>query len=61
MKELIILFGGRSAEYEVSLLSAYNIIKAIENGGYSLIRIGMTKEGVWYEYSGDNEKIKNGE
>ncbi len=61
MEELIILFGGRSAEYEVSLLSAYNVIKAVENGKYSLIKIGMTKEGVWYEYTGDNEKIKNGE
>ena len=61
MEELIILFGGRSAEYEVSLLSAYNVIKAVGNGKYSLIKIGMTKDGVWFEYSGDNEKIKNGE
>ena len=61
MEELIILFGGRSAEYEVSLLSAYNIIKAVDDGKYSLIKIGMTKEGEWYEYSGDNEKIKNGQ
>ncbi|MBQ1848410.1 MAG: D-alanine--D-alanine ligase [Clostridia bacterium] len=61
MNELIILFGGRSAEYEVSLRSAYNVIKAIENGGYSLINIGMSRDGLWYEYSGDIEKIKSGE
>ena len=61
MKEkLILIFGGKSAEYEVSLLSVYNVSKALDREKYDVIRIGMTKDGVWYSYYGDDDKIKNG-
>ncbi|MBO4869464.1 MAG: D-alanine--D-alanine ligase [Clostridia bacterium] len=62
MKEkLILIFGGRSAEYEVSLLSVYNVSAALDRQKYDVIRIGMTKEGVWYLYTGDDAKIRSGE
>lgn len=62
MKEKIILiFGGKSAEYEVSLLSVYNVSKALDREKYDVIKIGMTKDGVWYSYYGDDEKIKCGQ
>lgn len=61
MKEkLILIFGGKSAEYEVSLHSVYNVSKALDREKYDVIRIGMTKDGVWYSYYGDDENIKNG-
>jgi len=62
MKEkLILIFGGKSAEYEVSLLSVYNVSEAIDREKYDVILVGMTKEGVWYRYDGDVEKIRNGQ
>ncbi len=42
-----ILFGGRSGEHEVSLLSAASILKAIDRKKYDVVPIGITKEGRW--------------
>src|ERR1700722_5512959 len=42
-----ILFGGRSGEHEVSLLSAGSILKAIDRTKYEVIPIGITKQGQW--------------
>jgi D-alanine-D-alanine ligase len=42
-----ILFGGRSGEHEVSLLSAASILKAIDKTKYDVIPIGITKQGQW--------------
>jgi len=42
-----ILFGGRSAEHDVSVLSARNIMAAADPRKYEIIPIGITKEGQW--------------
>jgi D-alanine-D-alanine ligase len=42
-----ILFGGRSGEHEVSLLSAASIFKAIDPKKYDVVPIGITKQGRW--------------
>ena len=49
MKKLRIgvLFGGRSGEHEVSLLSAASVLNAIDKGKYEVVPIGITKEGRW--------------
>lgn len=49
---LAVIFGGASTEYEVSLLSATSILKNISEDQYDVIKIGITKEGAWYLYSG---------
>lgn len=43
-----IVFGGRSAEHEVSLQSAKNIIDAIDTDKYELVLIGIDKKGQWH-------------
>jgi D-alanine-D-alanine ligase len=43
-----IVFGGRSAEHEVSLQSAKNIIDAIDANKYELVLIGIDKQGQWH-------------
>ena len=43
-----ILFGGRSAEHEVSLQSAKNIIDAIDRNKYEVVLIGIDKKGQWH-------------
>jgi D-alanine-D-alanine ligase len=42
-----ILFGGRSGEHEVSLLSAASVLNAIDKDKYEVVPIGITKEGRW--------------
>ena len=43
-----ILFGGKSAEHEVSLQSAKNIIDAIDKDKYEVILVGIDKTGQWH-------------
>jgi D-alanine-D-alanine ligase len=42
-----ILFGGRSGEHEVSLLSAASLLNAIDKQKYEVVPIGITKDGHW--------------
>src|SRR6266852_263373 len=42
-----ILFGGRSGEHEVSLLSAASVLSAIDKTKYEVVPIGITKDGRW--------------
>jgi D-alanine-D-alanine ligase len=46
-----LIFGGKSAEHEVSLRSAKNIADAIDKELYNPILIGISKEGSWYRLS----------
>lgn len=43
-----LVFGGRSAEHEVSLQSAKSILEAIDKDKYEAILIGIDKKGKWY-------------
>src|ERR1700678_3791491 len=51
-----VLFGGRSGEHEVSLLSAASVLKAIDPAKYEVVPIGITKEGRWL-VSDDAERL----
>ena len=54
-----ILFGGRSGEHEISLLSAASVFKAIDQDRYEVVPIGITKEGRWVT-SADAERLLAG-
>jgi D-alanine-D-alanine ligase len=54
-----ILFGGRSGEHEVSLLSAASVLQAIDKNKYQVVPIGITKEGHWLT-SSDAENLLRG-
>lgn len=51
-----VIFGGRSGEHEVSLISAKGIMNAMAKEKYEIIPIGITKEGRWLT-SGDPMKV----
>jgi D-alanine-D-alanine ligase len=55
-----ILFGGRSGEHEVSLLSAASILKAIDPKKYEVVPVGITKEGRWVTSSGAEALLAGG-
>ncbi len=42
-----VLFGGRSAEHEISVLSARSVIDALDPERYEVVPIGVTKRGRW--------------
>ena len=54
-----ILFGGRSGEHEISLLSAASVFKAIDQNKYEVVPIGITKDGRWLTAS-DAERLLHG-
>ncbi|MBE6565272.1 MAG: D-alanine--D-alanine ligase [Ruminococcaceae bacterium] len=60
MTNLCILFGGKSTEHEVSLRSSHSVMTALDRSRYTLTTVGITKEGKWYLYTGDIEKIPDG-
>lgn len=45
-----VIAGARSTEHEVSLVSAYNIAKAIDRNKYEVYIVGISKDGVWRQY-----------
>lgn len=47
-KRVAVLFGGRSAEHEVSLQSAKNVIGMIDRDEWDVVAIGIDKEGRWF-------------
>ncbi len=44
---VVMLFGGQSAEHEVSIQSAENVHTALKTAGYKIIPIGIDKQGTW--------------
>ena len=42
-----VIFGGRSGEHEVSLVSATSVIEALDRTRYEIVPIGITPEGRW--------------
>lgn len=60
MIKICLLFGGRSAEYEVSLKSAYSVAKAIDRTKYEIVPVGITRSGDWLLYDGPLEAIPDG-
>lgn len=55
-----ILFGGKSKEHEVSLMSAYNVMEAMDRDRYDIVPIGIDPEGHWYLYRGAKSNIQDG-
>ncbi len=42
-----VIFGGRSGEHEVSLVSAGSVVRALDPDKYTVVPIGITREGRW--------------
>ena len=59
--KLCVIFGGKSPEHDISCISAESVIKNLDKNKYKITKIGITKNGEWYFYSGKNEKISTGE
>lgn len=58
-KKIAVIFGGSSTEYDVSLQSAASVLGNLNTEKYEAFPIGITREGEWFHYTGEPEKIMN--
>lgn len=58
---ILIIFGGKSSEYEVSLRSAASVINNIPRDKYNVYTLGITKDGKWLYYEGNTDLIEKDE
>ncbi|PTQ12413.1 D-alanine--D-alanine ligase A [Sphingomonas oleivorans] len=54
---IVILFGGRSAEHDVSVLSATNVMRALDPAKYEAVPVFVTREGQWLLGSFEDGKL----
>ncbi len=57
MKHVVVLCGGRSAEHEVSFLSAKSILSRLNQAKYRLSVVGIRKDGLLYSPEATREKL----
>lgn len=55
-----VIFGGVSSEYEISCLSAANVVNILDRDKYNVYVIGITRDGKWFLTDATAEQIKNG-
>ena len=56
-KTILILFGGNSPEYRVSLESASSVLRHFHTNQYHPVMVGITPEGGWFHYTGEIDNI----
>lgn len=57
---LLVLFGGRSGEHEVSLMSARSVLAVLDKNKYNVIEVGITHQGEWVIGENLVEKLQDG-
>jgi D-alanine-D-alanine ligase len=55
-----VIFGGRSGEHKVSIMSAQSVLTAIDRDKFEVVQIGITKEGSWFVGNDVIESFKSG-
>ena len=58
MKKLGVIFGGKSTEHDVSIVSGLSVIKNLDKKKYEITPIYMSKDGEWFLYTKDINKIE---
>ena len=53
MKKVLVIFGGRSEEHNVSIKSAKSIMLNIDKNLFDVKLVGISKDNIWYEYIDD--------
>jgi D-alanine-D-alanine ligase len=60
MVRLVVLYGGRSAEHEVSCVSARQVVAAVDPDRYDLRTVGITTAGEWVDTTAATREIESG-
>lgn len=59
-EKICVIFGGESPEHDISKLSVSSILENLNADKYDIYKIGITKNGEWFLYTGDIQSIKDG-
>lgn len=59
-RRVAVLFGGRSAEHEISCISARSVIEALDPDRYEVVPIGITRQGTWHLLPGPPALVAGG-
>lgn len=59
-RRVVVLFGGRSAEHEISCISARSVMDALDPERYEAVPIGITKDGTWHLMPGGPPALPSG-
>lgn len=57
---ILVLFGGCSPEYSVSLQSAAGVVRNMDREKFTPVLVGITEEGYWYHFSGSVDRLADG-
>lgn len=57
---LVVLFGGRSAEHDISRVSASHVLRAVDPERYEVVPVGITRDGEWRHASAAAELLARG-
>jgi D-alanine-D-alanine ligase len=60
-KRVMILFGGKSAEHEVSIRSARNVLAALDRSKYEPVLVGIAKDGSWHSGEISKRLLESGD
>ena len=59
---VLVLFGGRSGEHEVSVISARTVVAALDELGHEALTVGITRDGRWVRCAPDDaDRVSDGE
>lgn len=56
--KVIVLFGGKSAEHEISIASAKNVVAALDRKKYEVLPVAIDKDGKWHIF--DERRLLTG-
>lgn len=57
---LVVLFGGRSAEHDISRVSASHVLRAVDPQRYEVVPVGITRDGEWRHATAAAELLAGG-
>ncbi len=56
-----LIFGGRSGEHEVSLMSAKSVLEVVDRQKYDITMIGISRDGKWFSGENVHSKLVGGD
>lgn len=59
--KIAVLFGGRSGEHEISLVSAQSVLSVLDPAKYEVFQVGITHEGAWLTGENARDLLEKGE
>jgi len=55
---IAVVYGGRSNEHPISVVSAGSILSALDPGRYDVVTLGITKRGAWVRTTADPAELR---